>query len=317
MKRLAFILTCMLLLFILGCGGEDETEVVIDNSVESYAALLETGKAVTHRSNAELKKSAVKAGTGFSAGWSRGEQGEYEIVESSAGILEIEENILRSGREDITQMSVKQFPKKSLLRLTKANSAPVKAVQNADDLRLSEYVDKASDIIALTGLCPGNVEYSCYSIDYEQRCDSSGELKGDERVESVTLTFRRVFEGGAVRSSVSYAEFTFKAGGDIESIEIKWPEFQKIKTPRSQVAQSEPLKKAVSALKQVRSMRKLEEIRQVNRIRIAGLERAWYPVDADGCKILTPVHTIVTRIETDDGSERMKYIDMPLVKEYY
>jgi hypothetical protein len=143
----------------------------------------------------------------------------------------------------------------------------------------------------------------------------------NDRLESVTLRFQRLFRGGMVRKNASYLDVTLTPQGDITEIEIRWPRFERTGSPSNTLPFEQILRhvrEEYACSPALQDPENRAATRVPRRAHVKGAAFAWFPLSNEhDQEIISPCLSFMGEVTMEDDVAVPRYVDAPLLAKYF
>jgi hypothetical protein len=133
----------------------------------------------------------------------------------------------------------------------------------------------------------------------------------------IDVWFRRIFRKGIVLSNVSAIAVSLNGAGEITSLRVKWPKFERINIANVPVQWDVAKSMALDIITDTTAAAKgLNRVHKTNGT-IVGLARGWKKVDAIGRIQLSPCLAFETDFLMENGEHAIQFLEVPMLQRYY
>ncbi len=159
----------------------------------------------------------------------------------------------------------------------------------------------------------GKIEYDNYEL-------TTVDFNNSKKVSSLSIRFRRIFNGGIILRDASYVYLVLNGLGELEEIKIKWPTL----VPSNESIRTIPLKNGLNQavqyyekLPQATSNNTKFPVVNVKDVEITSAALGWLPhPNEDGTDMLLPVYSFIGKVALDNNDTCYKLIEIPIFEGY-
>lgn len=156
-------------------------------------------------------------------------------------------------------------------------------------------------------------KYSKY-LEYD-RTDLTKINKKD--IIKAKVCFRRIFRGGIILDGVSYVNVIVDPFGNIVCVDLKWPEFKEIDSPKAAISINKAMKIATEIYSQTDTAQSDVEKTAIDEIEITGVAHAWHKIQKNDSLIISPCYSFTSTGHLRNGTICNDKINIPVIKDYY